>query len=175
MAETISSLVVPLVILVLCICFLRDGKLYDSFVKGAREGLETAVNILPTMTLLLVALTLFRESGAADGIANFIAPVCDKIGIPAGIVPLVITRPFSGSASTATFAELLSEFGANSPEAFAAALIMGSGDTLVYVVSVYFSATRVRKTRCVIPVAIFTAVLGVVAACIVTKFMMGRG
>ncbi len=166
----LSSMAVPFVILILCGCFLRSGKLYDSFVEGAREGLQTAVNLLPTMTLLLTALTMFRESGAADGIARVLAPVCDRIGIPEGIVPLVITRPFSGSASTAAFADLLAEYGADSPEAFAAALVMGCGDTLVYVVSVYFSVTRVRRTRCTVPVAVFTAILGVFAACILTNF-----
>lgn len=167
--STVSALAVPFVLLVLCGCFLKNGRLYDSFVAGAREGLQTAVNLLPTMTLLLTALTMFRESGAADGIARVLAPVCDRFGIPEGIVPLVITRPFSGSASTAAFADLLAEYGADSREAFAAALVMGCGDTLVYVVSVYFSVTRVRQTRCTVPAAVFTAVLGVVMACLLTN------
>ena len=169
--SAVSSLAVPAVILGLCACFLRNGKLYDSFVEGAREGLGTAVGLLPTMVLLLAALTMFRESGAADGIARVLAPVCDRVGIPEGIVPLVITRPFSGSASTAAFADLLAEYGADSREAFAAALVMGCGDTLVYVVSVYYSVTRARKTGCTVPVAVFTAILGVILACILTNLL----
>lgn len=171
MISTVSSLAVPVVLLALCVCFLRNGKLFDSFTEGAREGLRTAVGLLPTMVLLLSALTMFRESGAADGIAEVLAPLCDRVGIPEGIVPLVITRPFSGSASTAAFADLLAEYGADSREAFAAALVMGCGDTLVYVVSVYYSVTRVRRTRCTVPAAMFTAVLGVLAACILTNLL----
>lgn len=168
-AEILSQTVVPLVLIVLCACFIKDGSLFDSFVKGAKNGLKTTVNILPTMTLLLVALTVFNASGAADGISALISPFCEKIGIPAGIIPLAITKPFSGSASTASYASVLDTFGADSFESFAASVLMGSGDTLVYVISVYYSSTRVRNTKYVFGAAVFVYIFGLFLACIISK------
>lgn len=168
-AEILSQTVVPFVLIVLCVCFIKDGSLFDSFVKGAKNGLKTTVNILPTMTLLLVALTVFNASGTADGISDMISPLCDKIGIPAGIIPLAITKPFSGSASTASYASVLDTFGPDSFESFAASVLMGSGDTLVYVISVYYSATRVRKTKYVFKTAVFVYIFGLFFACIISR------
>ncbi len=169
MLEKLSSLTIPAIILILCICFMKDSRLFDSFVTGAHEGLKTTVSILPTLTLLVVALTMFNSSGAADGISALITPLCERMGVPAGIIPLVITRPFSGSASTAAYASLLDKFGADSLEAFIASVIMGSGDTLVYVISVYYSVTRVKKSRYVLPVAIFVSVFAVFFSCILAR------
>ena len=169
MTDIISSLAIPAVIAVLCFCFIRKQNAFESFVKGAREGLSTVVSVLPAMTLLLVALSMFSESGAADGLSAAVSPIADRIGIPAGIIPLVITRPFSGSAATAAYTDVLSRFGADSREAFCASVIMGSGDTLVYVISVYYSVTRVKKTKYVFPVSLFCAVFCVFFACILTS------
>lgn len=170
MAEYASSFVIPAVLLVLCVCLIRDGSMMDSFLRGAKNGLFTVVNILPTMVLLLAALSLFTQSGAAGGIASLLEPYTTPLGIPAGLIPLVITRPFSGSASTAAYSALLDTYGADSFESFAASILMGCGDTLVYVISVYYSATRVKKTRYVFPVAVFVAVFAVFFSCVLAHF-----
>lgn len=172
MLEKISSLTIPIIILILCICFLKKPNLFTSFTNGAKEGLKTTINILPTLTLLLASLTMFNSSGAADGIASILSPISEKIGVPSGIIPLVITRPFSGSASMAAFASLLEKFGADSFESFAASVIMGSGDTIVYVISIYYSVTRVKKTGYVLPVAVFVSLFCVFSACILTRFFI---
>lgn len=164
-AEIISLTTVPLILAALCLCFIKDSSLVTSFAKGASEGLKTIVNILPTMTLLIVSLSLFSASGAADGISSFISPICTFLGIPSGIIPLVITKPFSGSASTAAYTSVLDTFGADSIEGFAASVLLGSGDTIVYVISVYYSATRVRNTRYVFPAAFFIYIFSVFLSC----------
>jgi len=168
-AEILSQAVTPAALVILCLCFLRSGNLFDSFVKGAKNGLKTTVNILPTLTLLLVSLSLFNASGAASGISSVISPACEFLGIPSGIIPLVITKPFSGSASTASYASILETFGADSIEGFASSILMGSGDTLVYVISVYYSATRVKNTRHVFPAAIFVYIFGVFLSCVLAR------
>ncbi len=164
-AETLSLTAVPFVLAVLCVCFMKDSSLTASFIKGASEGLRTIVNILPTMTLLIVSLSLFNASGAARGISSFISPVCKFLGIPSGIIPLVITKPFSGSASTAAYSSVLDTFGADSFESFAASVLLGSGDTIVYVISVYYSATRVRSTKYVFPAAFFVYIFSIFLSC----------
>lgn len=166
MAEMISSLIIPLVLVVLCVCFVKNCGTMDSFLKGAREGLNTTVKILPTMVLLLTALSMFNGSGAAEGISEALAPITEPLGIPSGLIPLIVTRPLSGSASTASYTSVLESFGADSFESFAASVIMGSGDTLVYVISVYYSATRVKKTRYVFPTAVFVMLFSVFFSCV---------
>lgn len=169
MAESISSLVIPGVLLVVCVCFMRNSERLDSFMRGAKNGLETTVRTLPTMVLLLVSLSLFTASGAADGLSKLLSPYMTPLGIPSGLIPLILSRPFSGSASTAVYSTLLDTFGADSFESFAASIIMGSGDTLVYVISIYYSATRVKKTRYVFPAAVFVMLFSVFFACITAR------
>lgn len=169
MTEFVSSLVIPSVLVLVCICFLRDNDRLDSFLRGARGGLETTVKILPTMVLLLVSLSLFTASGAADGLSKFLSPYTTPLGIPSGLIPLIITRPFSGSASTAAYSNVLDTFGADSFESFAASILMGSGDTLVYVISIYYSATRVKKTRYTFPAAVFVMLFSVFLSCIIAR------
>ena len=96
-AEKISSLAVPAVILLFCFCLVRGrGSAYESFMKGAKDGLKTSLSVFPVMTLLIVSLSMFSASGAAEMISSFLSPVCSRLGVPEGIIPLVVMRPFSG-------------------------------------------------------------------------------
>ncbi len=139
-----ASLIIPLITVAVGFIMFRREDAFDSFVRGAREGMRTSAAIFPTMAALMVALSMFRASGAADLLVGALSPICKRLGIPPGIVPLAVTRPISGSASTASFVSLLRTEGADSPAALTAAIIMGSSDTLVYVIAVYFGRTRVR-------------------------------
>ena len=113
-AEKISSLAVPAVILLFCFCLVRGrGSAYESFMKGAKDGLKTSLGVFPVMTLLIVSLSMFSASGAAEMISSFLSPVCSRLGVPEGIIPLVVMRPFSGSASTAAYSALLCGVGYN--------------------------------------------------------------
>ena len=170
-AEKISSLAVPAVILLFCFCLVR-GSAYESFMKGAKDGLKTSLSVFPVMTLLIVSLSMFSASGAAEMISSFLSPVCSRLGVPEGIIPLVVMRPFSGSASTAAYSALLDKFGADSFESFAASVIMGSGDTLVYVISVYYSAVKAKKSGYVFPVSAFVALFAVFFGCILARLFM---
>ncbi len=169
-AELISSLAAPAVITLFCVLLLlkRDER-YSSFIKGAKSGLKTTLNVFPVMTMLLVSLTMFSSSGAAEGISETLSPVCEKIGVPEGIIPLTVIRPFSGSGSVAAFSEVLEKFGPDSLESFAASIIMGSGDTVVYVISVYYSAVKSKKAGYVFPVSAFVSIFAVFAACTLAR------
>lgn len=172
MAEFISSLVIPAILLVTSALMLSGKTDYFSvFLSGAKEGLRSAAGLVPTMVILCAALGMFRESGAAQALADLLSPIGDLIGIPAGLFPLIITRPLSGGAASATFASVAEQFGADSFEAFAGAIIMASSDTLVYIICVYFSATRAKKTGYAFPAAAAVAVLSLfVSLCCARAF-----
>lgn len=165
----LSGLVIPAIILLFGVILAGKPKMFDSFVSGANEGLKTTVRLLPSMVLLMVGLTMFSESGAADKIAEVLAPFCCKLGIPSEIIPLVITRPMSGSAANAAYVKLLEDTSPDSLASFAASILMGSSDTMIYVMSVYFSSTRVKKTRHAFPVAGAIAILCLFLSCILAS------
>ena len=148
MTDLLSSLAMPLVMAVIGALFLVGKRDYfAAFVKGAEEGLRTAARLLPTLTALVVAVSMLNASGAVERVSSLLSPLASSIGIPSQLLPLLLTRPFSGSASTAAYTELLAHVGADSLEGLCASVIYGSSDTAVYVLSVYFSSVGIRRSR----------------------------
>lgn len=145
---------------------------FDAFVAGAREGLETAVRLLPTLVALLVAVGMLGASGAVEVISTGLSPALDALGVPRELLPLLLTRPFSGSAATATYASLLDALGPDSLAARCATVIMGSSDTAVYVITVYFSSVGVKRTRYALPVALLVMLFCIFFACFVCRMCL---
>ncbi|MBQ7907548.1 MAG: spore maturation protein [Clostridia bacterium] len=168
--EKISYYILPFILLSVALIILFGKKDYfDSFLRGAAGGAKSAVGLLPTLCALIVGVSMLTASGAGELICQLISPLFDKIGIPKEIFPLLLTRPISGSASLATFGELLSQTGADSFPALCASLIMASSDTFIYVICVYFSQVKIRKTRHALPVAVFVSCLAVFLSCILCR------
>lgn len=142
---------------------------FDTFVRGAREGLETAVRLLPTLTALLVAVGMLNASGAVRAVSGWLSPVFSMLGVPSELLPLLLSRPFSGSAATASYAALLDTLGADSFAAACASVIMGSSDTAVYVVTVYFSSIGIKKTRYALPVSLALMLFCVFFGCFLCR------
>ncbi len=181
MIEILSGAIMPCVLLLTAIPMLtRKRDFFACFTEGAREGLTAAVRLLPTMVALTVALSMFRASGAVDLLANALGGAAEKLGIPVEILPLLVTRPVSGSASTAAYADLIGAVGADSFAAFCASVLMGSSDTLVYVITVYFSGTAiggkppVRRTRHAFFAAACVMVFCVFLACAVSRMFFSE-
>lgn len=177
MMEMLSAAIMPCVLLLAAIPMLsRRRDFFASFGAGAKEGLAAAVRLLPTMVALMVALAMFRASGAVDLLTNALGGAAAAVGIPAEILPLLVTRPVSGSASTAAYAELLDTVGADSFAALCASVLMGSSDTLVYVITVYFSGTSingkppVRNTRHAFFAAACVMIFCIFLSCAVSRF-----
>ena len=170
MIEYLSSLAIPL-ILAFAGCLMLFGKTpyFDSFTEGAKDGLKSAVSLLPTLVALMAGVGMLRASGFTEILSSAIAPLTDKVGIPSELLPLLLVRPFSGSASTATFSALLGEYGADSFVALCASVIMGSSDTLVYVISVYFSSVGIKKSRYAIPCALAVMIFCIVFSCLICR------
>ena len=164
-----SSLIIPLIILAVGGVMFRKKTSFDSFISGAKSGIRTTVDLLPTMIALMVALSMFSASGAVEMISSAAAPVCNFLGIPAEILPLVITRPVSGSAASATYADLIGKYGPDSFAGITASIIMGSSDTMIYVIAVYFGKTRVKGTRHAFPVAAAVSVLCVFLSALLAR------
>lgn len=170
MIEYLSSLAIPLVICVASLFMILGKKPYfESFVEGAHDGLKTAVGILPTLIALMIAINMLNASGLPRLIAEAISPAAAKIGIPTELLPLLITRPISGSASTAAYSSLLAEQGADSFSGLCASVIMGSSDTMLYIISVYFSSVGIKRGRYAIPCATAVMLFCIFFSCLICR------
>lgn len=151
--------------------FMLFGKrdYFAAFTRGASEGLHTAVKLLPTMVALMVAVAILNASGAVDLLSEVLTLPAERLGVPSELLPLLVTRPFSGSASTAAYSTLLSEVGADSFVGMCASVIFGSSDTVVYVISVYFSSVGIRRTRWAFPCAFAVMLFCIFFSCFLCR------
>lgn len=153
-----------MVLLILISGLFRKVKCFDSFVTGAKEGALTIVKLLPTLVGLIVAISVFRASGALDIIVSFLHPVTSFLGLDDGILPLLIMRPISGSGSLALLADTLKTYGADSRVGMIASVMMGSTETILYTLTVYTQNTRIKKTPNVLISALIASLFSAFAA-----------
>lgn len=152
--------------------YFCNVKVYESFVEGAKGGFELIVKIIPYLVGMLVAIGMFRASGAMDHIAHLLAPVFNYLGVSSDLLPLALIRPFSGSAANGVLADIIHTHGGNSIISQTAATIMGSTETTFYVVAVYFGAVSIQRTRHAIPVGLLADAVGVVASIAICKVLL---
>ena len=134
--------------------------IFDAFLAGAKGGIKTAFGIIPALVALITAVGVFSASGALDLITHSIAPIAQKVGIPAEVIPLALIRPISGSGSLAVLNDILQKFGADSFIGRVAAVMQGSTETTFYTMAVYFGAISVKNTRHTLPAALFADFIG---------------
>ena len=156
-----TDYLVPLILVFTAALALRKREnTYGILMEGASEGLEILKSILPALVLLLTAVHMLRASGAAELLSSLLSPVFSFFGIPPETALLVLIRPISGSAALAVGAELMAEYGVDSPVGRTAAVMLGSTETTFYTISVYFGAAGISKTRYTIPAALFADFVG---------------
>lgn len=149
------ELAVPLILAAVGIYAAAKGvDVFRAMSKGASEGLRTVADMFPALVVLFPAIYMLRASGAMDALSDFLSPVCGFLGIPAELVPLAILRPVSGSAATAAASDIIRSAGADSLTGRTAAVMMGSSETTLYVIAVYFGAAKIRDTRHAVPAAL---------------------
>lgn len=158
------------IIIVFLVAGLRKHiNLYDTFIDGAKEGFKTAVTIIPYLVAILVAIGVFRASGAMDYITMGIISLLSFLGIDtdwAEALPTAIMKPMSGSGSRGMMVDLMNTYGADSFVARVSASIQGSTDTMFYVLAVYFGSVGVTKTRYAVSYALLADIVGSISGVI---------
>lgn len=150
---------------------IRKINVFDAFVKGAKQGFETSISIMPTLIAMMVAIGMLRASGFFELLNDCLSSILAASGMPADLLPLALIRPFSGSASTGIMEELIHEHGGNSLIAKTAATMMGSTETTFYVIAVYFGAVGIKRTRHAIPAGLLADLAGVIASVAVCRYL----
>jgi spore maturation protein B len=137
---------------------------YETFVEGAKDGFGTAISIIPHIVGMMVAISMFRASGAMDVLLSAFKPLLAPLGVPAEVLPLGLLRPLTGAGSLAYTTDLIKSFGPDSMIGRIASTIQGSTDTTLYVITVYFGAVGIRKSRYALKVGLFSDLVGFAAS-----------
>lgn len=164
--------------LIPCILFLpsllvirRQENSYEILQHGVREGLLLLKNILPSLILLLTAVSMLRASGGTELVSQLFTPLFLAFGIPPECALLIVVRPISGSAALAVGGDLMRQYGVDSLIGRTAAVMLGSTETTFYTISVYFGAAGIQKTRYTLPAALFADFVGFLAASWTVRFL----
>jgi spore maturation protein B len=165
--ETVSLLFIPVfIVFVIVYGLITKTRVYESFVEGAKQGLATSFKVMPYVIAFVFAVGLFRAAGGFDLITKALKPVLEFLNVPGEVIPLVITRPFSGSAALGILASILKESGPDSFAGRVASTVMGSAETIFYTVALYFGSVGISKTRHTVPAALVAEFFGLAAAII---------
>ena len=170
--KTAAELIIPILMIALIIyALVKKVNVYKAFIEGAGQALPQLIEILPPLAAMLAAINVLRASGALDSAVGAIAPVITKLGVDKELAPLIILRPFSGSASLAMLRDTIIKCGADSQIGREAAVIVGSTETIFYTLTVYFGAAHVTKTRHALPAALISGAVGTIAGIIFARIM----
>ncbi len=150
---------------------LRGVKVYEQFVEGAREAFGVAQRIIPFLVAMLVAIRLLREAGVIDLLTRRLEPLLAAVHFPADLLPMVLMRPLSGSATQGIFVELINRLGPDTLTSKIAATVYGSTETTFYVLAVYFGAVAVRKTRHAILAGLTADTVAVIASVTICRLL----
>ena len=169
----ISVAAIPAIIsLIILFGILNKVKVYDAFLDGAKEGIATIVKIIPTLVGLMVAVGVFRASGAMDIIVGVFKPLLNLVGIPSDILTLALMRPISGSAALAIVTDIMNKSGADSYIGKVACTIMGSTETIFYTLTVYFGTVGIKNIKYTLYATLIADFVGVLMAVWIWRVFM---
>ena len=169
----ISSSAVPVVIsLIIIYAMLEKNAVYDTFVEGAKEGIEIVIKIFPTLIGVFLAVGVLRDSGILDLVVKYIQPITDVFKIPSEIMPLALVRPISGSASIAVATDIMTKYGVDNKIGLIVSTIMGSTETTLYTIAIYTSCVGVKKIRFVLIAALIADIVGMITSALIWNFLL---
>jgi spore maturation protein B len=173
-AQEASNWAIPLILLLIVgFGVFKRVKVYEVFVNGAKEGFNVAVRIIPYLVAILVAIAVFRSSGAMDWLVTGLSPVLKPLGVPPEVLPMMFVRPLSGSGALGVMSEGLKTYGPDSLIGNMLSTMMGSTETTFYVLAVYFGSVAVRRTRHAVPAALLGDFAGLCMAIFLSNLVFG--
>ena len=170
--STLSIFFIPVIISVILIHgLINKVPVYDLFSEGAKDGIRTAVEILPFIIAIFVAINSLIASGAINWLQSLISPVLDLLGIPEELTSLILLRPISGSSSLLLAEDIMKTHGVDTLIGRSAAVMAGSCETIFYVLALYFGVTSVKKMRHAFSAGLIGYLIGVLLSVYVCMFI----
>ena len=168
----ISSAAIPVVIVLIIGYGLKEKvKVFDTFLDGAKDGMEIVFKMFPTLIGIFLAVGLLRSSAIIDGIVNLITPLTNLLDIPSQIMPLAMLRPISGSASMAVAVDIMQNYGVDTLTGMITSTIMGSTETTFYTIAIYTSCVGIKKTRGILVAALAADIAGMLVSTIICRIL----
>ena len=179
--DVVSSTFANVLLCGIIACFIIAGmrkkiNVYDTFIEGAKEGFQTAVRIIPYLVAILVAIGVFRASGAMDFLIDGIAWVVALVGGDTefvGALPTALMKPLSGSGARGLMVDAMTTYGADSFVGRLACLFQGATDTTFYILAVYFGSVGIRKTRHAVTCGLLADLAGIISAIFICYLFFG--
>ncbi len=168
-----GDLVIPLMVgFILFYGFFKRIPVFSCFVEGAKEGLSSAVSILPTLCALCLAVGMIRSSGVLEVLADAVTPVCHALHFLPEVLPLALMRPISGSGALALLEDLFAQYGADSLIGKTASVLMGSTETTFYTIAVYYGAVQITNSRHTVVCALLADLAGFLLSNFFTRLLL---
>ena len=165
-----SDFIVPFTMFYIVVYgFFNRNDVYESFLKGVKEGFQIVIEIAPTMIALLVSIGIFRASGA---FSELLAPAGKLLHIPVEVIPVFIVRIFSSSAAVSFVLDIFKEYGPDSRLGMIVSIMMSCTETVIYTITIYYMSVNIKKTRWTLPGAMFATIAGAVASVAITGSIM---
>jgi spore maturation protein B len=172
--STISAWAIPVIILAIVLfAVFRRVRVYEVFVSGAKEGFNVSIRIIPYLVAILVAIGMFRGSGAMDAVISALAPILSYIGVPPEVLPMMVIMPLSGSGAQGVLADGLKTYGPDSFLGNLLSVLNGSNETTFYIIAIYFGSVAIRNTRHALPACLAGNVAGFAAAIALCNWIFG--
>ena len=170
----LSDIMIPLLIfLVVGYGMVSGVKVYETFLEGAKDGLKTVVQIMPTLVGLMMAVGILRTSGFFDMLGKMLYPLAVCIHLPVQVIPILIVKMFSSSAATGLVLDVFKTSGPDSYAGTVTSILMSCTETIFYTMSVYYLAAKVTKTRYTLAGAMISTLVGTVASIFLAQLICG--
>lgn len=172
--QQLSLWAIPIILLIIpLIGYFRKVKIYEVFVDGASEGFQTGVRIIPFLVAMMVAINIFKTSGAMTLCIDYMRPILQIVGIPPEVISLGVMRPLSGTGALGITTEILNTYGPDSMIGRMASTILGSTDTTFYILTVYFGAVGITNPRYAVIVGLLGDIIGFLGSIYICRLLFG--
>jgi len=172
LCQQVSVWAIPMILLIIpMLGYFRKVKIYEAFVEGAGEGFYTGIRIMPYLVAMMVAINIFKASGAMSACIDQIASLLQFFGVPPELVPLGIMRPLSGTGALGLTTEILNTYGPDSMVGRMASTILGSTDTTFYILTVYFGAVGISRPRYSLCVGLLGDLIGFLGSIYICRWL----
>ncbi|MEG1411277.1 MAG: spore maturation protein [Terrisporobacter sp.] len=174
MLNIFSNSIIPLIILIIVVHGKIKGvDIYDSFVKGAIDGLKATWTILPYIIGIFLAIGIFKSGKGIDMLEFIFKPITELLSIPKELIGLIVIKPLSGSGALGMYNELATRVGMGTLIEQMGATIVGASETIFYTMAIYFGSLKIKNTRHTLTCSMLSHVAGVIAAVFICYILFG--
>ena len=167
-----SSYILPIIIFLIVIYgVIKKCNVYDSFIKGSKEGIEIGISIFPSILAIIFSSRILISSGFIDYLLSILDPVLEFLSFPKKIFPMAILRPISGNASLSLMLEIFTKYGVDTKLGLIASTLQGSTDTTFYVISLYFGVIGIKMIKHSLYAALLVDLIGIITTILLVNFM----